>query len=212
MPTRTFTTAGAFTVTLTVRDEYGATGSTSQTVTIAEPSGNVAPTPVISTPSCAGLTCNLSSAASTDPNVGDTFTRLWNFGDGTPTSTSTALSHRFPASGTYTVTLTVTDGWGRSASTSIAITRTEPPANAPPTPLISTPVCTGLVCSFSGIGSTDPNGDAMTYLWDFGDGTATSTSSTPSHTYAAAGTYTVTLTVTDAWNRSAITTRQVTIA
>ncbi len=212
VPTRTYTAAGAFTVTLTVRDEYGATGSSSQTVTIAEPTGNVAPTPVISTPSCAGLTCNLSSAASTDPNVGDTFTRVWDFGDGTPTSTSTALSHTFSASGTYTVTLTVTDGWGRSASTWIQITRTEPSDNAAPAPLISSPVCTGLVCSFSGIGSTDPNGDAMTYLWDFGDGTPTSTSSTPSHTYAAAGTYTVTLTVSDVWKRSGTTTRQVIVA
>jgi PKD repeat protein len=212
LPTRTYTSAGAFTVTLTVRDEYAATATASQTVTIVEPSGNAAPTPVISTPSCAGLTCNLSSAASTDPNVGDTFTRLWNFGDGTPTSTSTATSHRFAASGTYTVTLTVTDGWGRSATASMQITRTEPPTNAPPAPLISNPVCTGLVCSFSGIGTTDPNGDAMTYLWDFGDATATSTSSTPSHTYAGLGTYTVTLTVTDAWNRSATTARQVTVA
>lgn len=50
--------------------------------------------------------------------------------------------------------------------------------------------------SFSSVGSFDPNGDALTYLWNFGDGT-TSTLANPSKTYAAAGTYTVTLRVTD---------------
>jgi PKD repeat protein len=77
--------------------------------------------------------------------------------------------------------------------------------------VISTPNCTGLVCSFSGVGSSDPNGDSITYLWNFGDG-ATSTSTSPSRTYAAAGTYTVTLTVTDWWGRTGTTTRQVTVA
>ncbi len=212
VPTRTFTSAGTFTVTLTVKDEYALTGSTAQQVTIVEPSGNLPPIPVISTPSCAALTCNFSSVASTDPNVGDTFTRLWNFGDGTPTSTATSPSHVFPAPGTYTVTLTVTDGWGKSASTTIVMSLVEPGGNVAPVPVISTPLCSGLTCSFSGIGSFDPNGDAVTYLWNFGDGTATSTSGTPSHTFALAGTYTVTLTVTDGWGRSASTTVQVTVA
>jgi glucose/arabinose dehydrogenase len=50
--------------------------------------------------------------------------------------------------------------------------------------------------AFSSVGSFDPNGDTMTYLWNFGDGT-TSTLANPSKTYASAGTYTVTLRVTD---------------
>ncbi len=122
VPIRTYTSANTYTVTLTVRDEYGVTGSTSQTLTIVEPSGNVAPVPVINPPSCAALVCNLSSVGSADANPGDTFTRLWDFGDGTPTSTSTAPSHTFPAPGTYTVTLTVTDGWGKAASTTLNVT------------------------------------------------------------------------------------------
>jgi PKD repeat protein len=122
VPSHTYTSANTYTVTLTVRDEYGLTGTTTGTVTITEPAGNVAPTPVINPPACTLLVCNISGVGSADPNTGDTFTYLWNFGDGTPTSTSSAMSHTFPAAGSYTVTLTVTDGWGRAASTTRQVT------------------------------------------------------------------------------------------
>jgi PKD repeat protein len=49
---------------------------------------------------------------------------------------------------------------------------------------------------FDGRNSMDPNGDTLTYTWNFGDG-ATATGSTAARTYAAAGTYTITLTVRD---------------
>ena len=44
--------------------------------------------------------------------------------------------------------------------------------------------------------STDPDGDAMTFFWDFGDGTSTAGASV-SHTYVDNGNYTLRLTVTD---------------
>jgi large repetitive protein len=91
-------------------------------VTVSAPAGNAAPTPVIDPPACTGLVCNVSGVGLADPNTGDTFTYLWNFGDGTPTSSSSAMSHTFPAAGSYTVTLTVTDGWGRSNSTTRQVT------------------------------------------------------------------------------------------
>ncbi|MBL0343451.1 MAG: PKD domain-containing protein [Bacteroidetes bacterium] len=50
---------------------------------------------------------------------------------------------------------------------------------------------------------------AVTYLWDFGDGT-TSTDQNPTHTYAIAGTYTVTLTVTNACGTNS-TTQTITV-
>jgi large repetitive protein len=124
LPTRTYTSANTYTVTLTARDEWGVTGTATQTVTIVEPPGNVAPNPVLNPPACANLACNFSGVGSADPNTGDTFTYLWNFGDATPTSTSSAPAHTFPAAGTYTVTLTVTDGWGKSKSTTRDVTVT----------------------------------------------------------------------------------------
>ena len=44
--------------------------------------------------------------------------------------------------------------------------------------------------------ASDPDGDALTYSWDFGDG-GTSTEQNPSYQYSSAGDYTVTLTVSD---------------
>ena len=49
---------------------------------------------------------------------------------------------------------------------------------------------------FDGSGSTDPDVDPLTYLWDFGDGN-TGTGVAPFHTYTEAGIYDVCLTVTD---------------
>jgi len=54
----------------------------------------------------------------------------------------------------------------------------------------------GQPVNFDGSDSVDPEGQPLTYLWDFGDGTNGNVV-TPSHMYAAAGAYTATLTVSD---------------
>ena len=50
--------------------------------------------------------------------------------------------------------------------------------------------------AFDGTASSDPDGDTLSYAWDFGDGTA-GTGATPTHVYASTGTFTVALTVSD---------------
>ncbi|MFJ7420748.1 ThuA domain-containing protein [Streptomyces uncialis] len=50
--------------------------------------------------------------------------------------------------------------------------------------------------------ASDPDGDPLTYAWDFGDG-KTGTGASPSYTYRKDGTYTATVTVTDPTGRKA---------
>jgi hypothetical protein len=56
---------------------------------------------------------------------------------------------------------------------------------------------TGRLLVFGGLGSVDPDGDPLTYSWDFGDGSDPALGEQVSHAYTARGKYTVTLTVSD---------------
>ncbi len=61
---------------------------------------------------------------------------------------------------------------------------------------------------FDGGSSYDPDGQIVSYVWDFGDGD-NSTEPNPIHTYNDAGTYTATLTVTDIDDATDSTTTQI---
>lgn len=126
VPTRTYTSANTYTVTLTARDEWGTTATSTDTVTISEPSGNRPPVAVINPPACAGLSCNFSAVGSSDPDTGDTISYQWSWGDGTPQSTNTSPSHTFPAPGQYEVSLRVTDGWGKATTVTRQVTVSSP--------------------------------------------------------------------------------------
>jgi glucose/arabinose dehydrogenase len=71
------------------------------------------------------------------------------------------------------------------------------PTSSAPVAKASADVTKGLeplTVQFSSVGSSDPDGDPLTYQWTFGDGT-TSTAANPSKTYAEKGVYTARLTV-----------------
>lgn len=99
-------------------------------------------------------------------------------------------TNRLYQDSTYAIEDTLTIGGGGTA-------KVPPVANANG-PYAGT---VGNAISFSSSGSNDPDGGALTYAWDFGDGT-TSSQPSPGKTYAAAGTYSVALTVTDDENVS----------
>jgi len=97
--------------------------------------------------------------------------------------------------GTYTSSVRVSDGTAndtKSFNITVVNVNHAPTANAggPYTGTIGNNI------NFNGTGSSDPDGDALTYMWDFGD-SQTGTGATVQHAYAAAGDYTVTLTVSD---------------
>ncbi|MET0418292.1 MAG: PQQ-dependent sugar dehydrogenase, partial [Actinoplanes sp.] len=61
-----------------------------------------------------------------------------------------------------------------------------------------------LTVSFSSAGTNDPDGDALSYAWDFnGDGRVDSRVANPTYTFTANGDYRPTLKVTDSTGRSA---------
>jgi hypothetical protein len=64
---------------------------------------------------------------------------------------------------------------------------------------------------FDGSGSSDPDGNPLTFHWDFGDG-STGTGATPNHAYASLGMFTVTLAVNDGTASSVPVTTTATIA
>ncbi|MBI5089767.1 MAG: PKD domain-containing protein, partial [Actinobacteria bacterium] len=204
---RAFAADGTYTVTLTATDGWGKSSTATRTVLIDEPDDNVAPVPVIGGPNCTARSCAFFATGSSDPNGGP-LTYAWAFGDG-GTANTVSPTRTYAADGDYTVTLTVTDAWGKSAQTTKAVSIHESVDNAAPTPVIGVPSCVAKTCSMSSAGSVDPDGDPFTYSWNFGDSTPTSNLSAPSHVFPGAGPYTVTLTLTDAWGKSAVTTRDV---
>ena len=66
-----------------------------------------------------------------------------------------------------------------------------------------------LTITFDATGSSDPDGDPLTYQWDFDDGD-TGTGVTPIHSYTSPDTYIVTLTVSD--GRGGTDTAQIQVA
>jgi outer membrane protein OmpA-like peptidoglycan-associated protein len=90
-----------------------------------------------------------------------------------------------------------------------------PPANRPPTVRLQAPAEGEINAplAFSGEGSSDPDGDPLTYTWDFGDGTPTVSGPSPTatHRYAQIGNYPVRLTVSDGRGGTDMASRTVTI-
>jgi PKD repeat protein len=118
-PAHSYVVAGPvdFTVTLTVRDNQGATATATKTISVTPLiSGNVPPTAAF-TPWCYGEGCIFLSK-STDVAPGKIVRYDWTFGDGTTESSDwNAPSHVYSITTrtTFTVTLTVTDNEGATA-------------------------------------------------------------------------------------------------
>lgn len=206
-------------LTLTVTDPEGSTGSDTADVTVV----NVPPMITgITTPGHQVLVGDpvSVSATFTDPGVEDTHTWSIDWGDGSPLQHGTGVidqvSHAYDFAGDYLVTVTVHDDDGGS-DTQVAAAPIVVIANRPPTADAGGPytVAEGSLVTLSAAGSTDPDGDPLTYAWTDGDpavGVLTS-AVTQEVDYAGRddGTATVGVTVTDPLGASDDATAQITV-
>ena len=145
----------------------------------------------------APLAISFDASASSDPD-GDPLTYSWNFGDG-DTANGQVVNHTYTTVGSFTAVLIVNDGNGGNDTHSATVTVNGSGGNNPPTAsFILTPSAgtAPLAVSFDASASSDPDGDPLTYSWDFGDGNSGS-GSVVSHTYTATGSFTTVLTLDD---------------
>jgi PKD repeat protein len=185
-------------LTLMVKDSGGLTSQDIVVINI-EP-GNRPPVASIITPSNGGsyskgneVTFNGMSSSDAD---NDPLTYVWELGEaGEPTykaSTESKFSLDL-GEGDWSVILTVTDPDGETNFVKHSFSVTD----LPPIAIIKTDkisVFTDESIQFSGEDSYDPEGEALDFLWDFGDN-KTSSLKSPQHSWYDAGMYQVTLTV-----------------
>lgn len=119
----------------------------------------------------------------------------WLFPDGSTNSGATFFWDA-PSDGVHFITLTADDG--QNVANSQTRETVKVLINRPPIAVIDSLVeaCTGQTILFNGSRCYDPDGDALKFLWDFGDGT-TSTETDPAHTYTKPGQYSVVLKLDD---------------
>ncbi|MBI5525227.1 MAG: PKD domain-containing protein [Deltaproteobacteria bacterium] len=208
-----YTAAGSYTVTVEVTDNDGSTGSVSLQVLVTE---NVPPAALLTGPAVARInqvvTFDASLSADSDGSIASF---AFDFGDGTAVAGVSSASHAFASAGPYTVKVEVTDNDGAKATASVLIAVT---ANAVPVASFTGPTTAvvGEVATFDANGSTDADGQVVSYTFDFGElidgGAVTANAVVADHTYTAPGKYDVKLTVKDNDGAEGTVTRQITVS
>jgi PKD repeat protein len=111
LQSHTYSSAGTYTITLTVVDNTGRTGTQTGSVTVGQVQQPVANFTFSPTAPRAGTAIAFDAATSTAPPGRIVARHEWNFGDNSPllTGVEPRPTHTYAAPGTYVVTLTVID-------------------------------------------------------------------------------------------------------
>lgn len=184
-PSHVYSSAGTFTVSLTVASNNGCLDTITKSITVH-------PLPIAQFTTsnvCDGnnaLFNNTSSIAA--PDLIQSWS--WNYGDGSPfNTTSTNTSHLYPSPGTYPVILIINSSFAGCADT------LQMPLIVNPVPSADfgfTNICLGQGMNFNDL-STISSGSITTWSWNYGDGSSPGTTQTPSWIYNSAGTFNVQL-------------------
>ena len=195
-PVHTFTSEGAFDVTLTALGFGGQdVEARAGFVTVSGPGGPDAPHAAFSLDRTAGnvpLTVNFS-----DLSTGQVTSWSWSFGDGGG-STIRNPSHVYTLGGIFDVTLTVTGPGGSNSVTQLDRVVANVPGDLD-IDFSGTPR-TGSAPLTVRFRASNITGQALTGVLDFGDGTTATVglgNGRATHTYTQPGVYTVTLSASD---------------
>lgn len=202
-PIHQYTTAGPFTVKLTVtsKDNCVTTASKAFTTIYPRPKAEFDVTAEV----CLGAATSFTDRSNGNGSVVNTW--HWDFGDGN-SSTQQNPQHTYATHGTYTVRLYIYTDKGCISDTipHTTIVNRLPQADFN----FTNPTCATKTINFSDV-SIPHAGNVVKWNWTFGDG-GTSTQQSPQHTYTAAGPYSVKLDVeTSKGCKSSITTKPVSV-
>ncbi|MFN8572340.1 MAG: PKD domain-containing protein [Gemmatimonadaceae bacterium] len=198
-PSHTWTDNGSYTVTVTSSD---GTLSASESSTLQV--SNVAPTATFNAPTgdvTVGTAFQLQLVNPVDPGAADVsagFFYSFDCGGGTLVpSTGASIGCTAPNTpGTITVRGKILDKDSDGTTYTATVTITPVPNQAPVVqPIQSAGGPEGSSIQFS-VAATDPEGQPLTYDWDFGDG-AHGSGASPTHAYNDDGTVPVSVTVSD---------------
>lgn len=149
---------------------------------------------------------NFDASGSSDPD-GDELRYRWVFGDGSTPSSFTAnprTTNTYASPGSYLVRLTVRDAANASSDATQTVRVLSPGENRSPVAVIATGLRTGsapLTLTFDGSISFDPDGDTITFAWEFRQNgeliDPIQTGSEVTRVFETAGAYTVELVVRD---------------
>ncbi|MGV8041919.1 MAG: PKD domain-containing protein [Thermoanaerobaculaceae bacterium] len=186
-PTHRYSTAGSYTWKVTV-SAGGASCSKTGTIVVSTP-----PPPALkcsargTSAAPVGAEARFFGTASWSPWSGETITKDWDFGDGSPHSAEDSPKHTYGAAGSYTWTFTATS----STATCRDSGRVEVSATDPCRLLCSGsyssgfPLCGDSIRFSPSVDQSNCTG-LSTWSWDFGDG-GTSRDQQPYHVFQSVG-------------------------
>lgn len=183
-PSHTFT-PGIYDITLIVTDSSGCLTQDEKLTyieSIIAPTANFTAT---NTQNCAVPNIvNFTNTSTSD--AGATYT--WNFGDGSPNSSLENPTHTYANFGSYDVQLIVNKNGCIDSITNVNFVVLQ--AQDADFSVNNTVICVGESINFTDLSILN----AISWSWDFGDGSPNGTAQNPTHIYNTAGVYTVTMT------------------